>query len=195
MKVAICGTQCIGKSTFIDDIIKELPQFKKPSYTYRDAIRDAGIEGQINRKTCQESQKIIFEALVKEVEASGQFTIHDRSIMDNVAYSTWPLKYDKENTDITQLFVTSSRSAAKKIMDHYDLIVYIELDDSIPIEDDQFRDVDPNYRRQMAKIMETLYLPPIDSPDFDKYGYKVITVSGSRQERVEKFKEIIKALT
>lgn len=195
MKICIVGTQCIGKSTFIDDVIKEMPKFKKPSFTYRDAIIEAGVQDKINRKTCMESQSVIFKALKREIECSTPWTIHDRSIMDNVAYSMWPTIYDADNTDISQEWIQECLLEARDVMQLYDLIVYIELDDSIPIEDDQFRDVDPNYRRQMAKLMKSLYKPPFDSPNFDKYGYKVITVSGSRSERVEKFKEIITALT
>ena len=82
IKIAVVGSQCVGKTTFIGDVIAELPQFSRPEYTYRDAIKDAGIEGQINQKTCAASQQIVFDAIVKETQSSGKNVIHDRSVMD-----------------------------------------------------------------------------------------------------------------
>jgi GTPase SAR1 family protein len=194
MKIAICGTQCVGKSTFIEDILSEMPEFKRPTFTYRDAIAKAGIGHKINRKTCSDSQRLIFNAVTKEIESSTPYTIHDRAILDVVAYTIWPTKFEKDTTDITAKDIRNMKKTAIDIMEMYDLIVYIPLDDSIPIEDDQFRDVDPNYRRQMAKIMDSLYVLKIDDPKFDKYGYKTLIIEGTRSERVAAFKNHIKAI-
>lgn len=192
MKVAICGAQCVGKSTFIEDIIAAMPEFTRPEYTYRDAIKDAGVEDKINRKTCEESQKIIFQALAREIVAAGPNTILDRSVMDSVAYTIWPVRYKPGETDITVDLIQLMKKHVVEFMEMYDLIVYIPVDESIPLKDDTFRDTDPEYRTQMAEIFEELLLLPIDDPNYDKYGYKVVTVSGTPEERVAQFKSHIK---
>jgi len=195
MKIAVCGTQCVGKSTLIDDMLAQMPEFKKPTFTYRDAIKNAGLTDKINRKTCTDSQRIIFNAVVKEIQESTPYTIHDRSVLDAVAYTEWPTRYDQEDTDISKSDVRKMKKAACEYMELYDLIIYIPIDESIDLKSDDLRDVNPEYRRQMAKIMDSLYLPVFESIQFDKYGYKVLTVSGSREERLTAIKEQINAIT
>jgi len=113
--------------------------------------------------------------------------------MDAVAYTIWPGLYGDNETDITPQAIKNMRNTATEMMSFYDLVVYIPIDESIALEDDNFRDTDPEYRRQMAKIFEGLLIQDIDDPNFDKYGYKVATISGTREERVNQFKEYIKA--
>lgn len=194
MKICIVGSQCVGKSTFISDILKEFPQFSTPTFTYRDAIREAGVENNINRKTNKQSQKLIFDALAEEIKRAGINTILDRSVMDAVAYSVWPTRYSGELTDITDQFVNNMFESATELMDMYDWIVYIPADDTIKIEDDNLRDTDPVYRKQIAEIFEELLLLDIEDPNFYKYGYKVVIVSGSRTERIKQFKELIQSI-
>lgn len=194
MKIAICGAQCVGKSTFIEDVIAEMPEFTRPTYTYRDAIRDAGVADKINRKTCEESQTIIFQALAREIVNAGPNTILDRSVMDAVAYTIWPVRYTPGQTDITVAFIQKMREHTVEFMQMYDLIVYIPADENIKLEDDNLRDIDPEYRKQMAEIFEELLLLKVDDPNFDKYGYKVVTASGTREERVAQLKFYIKSI-
>jgi hypothetical protein len=191
MKIAVVGTQCVGKTTFIDDVIAAVPELSKPAYTYRDAIKKAQIENKINRETCAESQGIIFDAVVNEGQMSPPNTIHDRSVMDAVAYTMWPIEYGTKETDITPKMVENMTKTAVRLMGLYDLIVYIPPVDDIEIEDDEFRDTNPDYRMQMAKLFEDLLIFDFDDPLFDKYGYKVATISGTREERVAAFKEIL----
>lgn len=196
MKIAVVGSQCVGKSTFIADVIKACPELSSPTWTYRDAIKEAGIEKKINQKTCIASQKIIFDAICEETKRSPNNTIHDRSVMDAVVYTTWPVtKAKKTYTDITQSAVDAMKRTADGMMWHYDLIVYIPVDESIALTNDEFRDTDPVYRKEVADIFENLLILDFDDPNFDKYGYKVVSISGTREERVADFKEFIKTLT
>lgn len=195
MKIAIVGAQCVGKSTFIDDIIAACPQFSRETYTYRDAIKDAGIQENINRETNQESQRIIFNAIADAHKKAEPYTILDRSVMDAVAYTIWPGQYGEKPTDITPQMINNMKKTADVLMSLYDMIVYIPVDNSIALEEDQFRDVDPEYRLEMAQIFEDLLIFDIEDPLFDKYGYKVATIYGTREERVVEFKELIKSLT
>lgn len=182
MIVAVVGSQCTGKSTLIGDIIDASPEFVKPTWTYRDAIREAGVENEINRKTNINSQKIIFDALASEVDRAEPYTILDRCVMDAVSYTVWPGLYGDEPTDITPKAIANMLATAREKMEKYDLILYIPVDESIELDDDDFRDVDPIYRLQMAEIFEQfLLMDSIDNPDFDKYGYKVAVVEGSRE--------------
>jgi len=154
MKIAFVGTQCVGKSTFIEDVCKAFPEFSRPTWTYRDAIKEAGIENEINQKTCIASQKLIFDAVCEEARRAPENSLLDRSVMDAVAYTIWPGLYGDNETDITPQAIKNMRNTATEMMSFYDLVVYIPIDESIALEDDNFRDTDPEYRRQMAKIFK-----------------------------------------
>lgn len=192
MKIAIVGSQCVGKSTFIKDILSENKQFSTSNYSYRDAVKEENIEENINRKTTLRSQKVIFSALADEVQFCADNIILDRCVIDAVAYSIWPTIYDTDNTDITEAHIELFKKEAENVLDLYDLIIYIPVDESIKLEDDNFRDVDPEYRLQMATIFEDLLILDIEDPAFDKYGYKVVSISGNREKRLQDFSELIK---
>lgn len=190
MKVCVCGAQNVGKSTFIQDVIQAYPEFRTPSYTYRDAIKEHNLGNKINRNTNFEAQSIILTAVHKEVhhpENQKGYVIHDRSPIDVIAYSTWPYKYKKNETDITEAHLDHMTQMAHLDMEEFDLIIYIPVDDSIKIEEDNLRDTDPEYRYQMDEIFDSLLAYPIYSKIFDEWGYKVVTIQGSRKERVAKF--------
>ena len=38
-KIGIIGTQCIGKTTLVDDMLIQWPQLTRPEKTYRDLIK------------------------------------------------------------------------------------------------------------------------------------------------------------
>ena len=40
MRIAVSGTACQGKTTFIKDFIKEWPMYSTPEKTYRDFISE-----------------------------------------------------------------------------------------------------------------------------------------------------------
>lgn len=184
----------MGKTTFIEDVIKAIPGLTVPSYTYRDVVKEKGIEKKINRKTCKESQRIVFDAIDQCTKSAPDNSVIDRSVMDAVAYTTWPTRHNKGKSDITPQFAAAQRRKAVKLMDELDLIVYIPATDDIPIEEDNLRDTNLEYRDQMAKIFEELLILDIDDPLFDKYGYKVVVISGTREERVADFKQFTQAL-
>lgn len=195
MKIAICGAQCTGKSTLISDLAEACPQLTQPTFTYRDAITEAGVEQNINRETNANSQRIIFNALAEEIKRAPDNTILDRCVMDAVVYTIWPTQFNAGKTDISLKMANNMHRTASELMGLYDLIVYIPVDDGIKLEDDKFRDIDPEFRRQIGKIFEELLFLDIDDPNFDKYGYKVVSISGTREERVESLKSYIKTIS
>lgn len=194
MKIAVCGAQNVGKTTFIEDIGKECPEFIIPAFTYRDVINRKGIADKINRQTCMESQKIIFDAIAECTRLAPDNSIIDRSVIDAVAYTWWPVRFKEGETDITSDFADRLYSTAIGLLDELDLIIYIPTTDDVPIEEDTLRDTNLEYREQIAQIFEELLLLDIDDPLFDKYGYKVVTITGTREERVADFKEFIQTI-
>ncbi len=63
-KIGIIGTQCIGKSTLVEDMMLQWPQLSKPEKTYRDLIKEKNLP--INKDGTKESQGLIIDFLVEE---------------------------------------------------------------------------------------------------------------------------------
>ena len=63
-KIGIIGTQCIGKSTLIEDMMLQWPQLSKPERTYRDLVKEKNLP--VNKNGTKESQEAILNFLVDE---------------------------------------------------------------------------------------------------------------------------------
>lgn len=188
MKICVSGAQCVGKSTFINDVVNCYPDLATPVSTYRDAIINAGISDKINRNTNLVSQRLIFNNLRDEIVKNvAPDVIFDRSPMDGVAYSVWSNKFNPKS-DIGHSHIHMMKIEANALMRRYDLILHIPVDETIKLTDDNFRDTDKKYRDQMGKIFVKLLHPTFNSKEFNKWGYKVATIEGSRQERLDRFK-------
>lgn len=188
MRIAVTGTQCIGKTTFIDDFIARWPMYKKPSKTYRDIIKEKNLT--LNREGNRESQIAVLDALCEQAESSTneKFCIHDRCIIDNVAYTLWLAA--KEKGDVKANDVTASIIQAQQALKHYDVIFFLPISQMSPIamEERENRDIDETYRNEIDAILKTfnsdylnkrgMIFPADDCP-------AVIEIFGNRRERLD----------
>ena len=63
-KIGIIGTQSIGKTTLVKDMIEKWPQFSVPEKSYRDLIKEKNLS--INKNGNKESQDAIMGVLVEQ---------------------------------------------------------------------------------------------------------------------------------
>ena len=156
MKIAIIGAHCTGKSTLIDNFIKEWPMYKRPDKTYRDFIKEQNLS--LNKQGTKESQKEILNALVDEVQTavgSGEeFVIFDRCPVDNLAYTLW--HYAKESDGFTSEFIIDSKTIAALSLKHIDLIFYVPARKEIPITPKENRETDESFREEVDNIFDSL---------------------------------------
>jgi thymidylate kinase len=154
--ITVSGTQCIGKSTFIEDFITQWPMYKTPEKTYRDVIREKNLT--INRETTKESQKIILESIIDIMDSykRSDNIIFDRSPIDNLVYSLWA--YDKGQGDIDEDFISDCIKIVRGAMQKIDLMFLIPITkfDTIKLEESSLRDVDPVYRREINELFQSL---------------------------------------
>ena len=99
-KIGIIGTQCIGKTTLVDDMLIQWPQLTRPEKTYRDLIKKKKLS--INKEGNKKSQEAILNFLVDEAMANygKKKMIFDRTPIDNLVYSLW--LYEKGTSDIDE---------------------------------------------------------------------------------------------
>lgn len=166
MRIGLCGTVSVGKSTLAKELGK-LPQFQDYEIiTERSKyLRDLGIK--LNTDSTLLGQ-IIFAA-ERSSELFKENVITDRTIYDVCAFT---LSAQSIEWRIKQQYVELMINLRKE----YDIIIYVSPE-GVEIEDNQVRETDALYRDKIDYIIkETLKeYPP----------RKLIEVSGTTEQRIE----------
>ena len=195
MKIALIGSHNTGKSTLIDQFLKQWPMYKKPEKTYRDIIKEKNIK--LNKEASAESQRAILDALVDEVQnastSEDKFIIFDRCPIDNIAYSLW--HYRKETPGFDENYIMDCKTIAAFAMKHIDVMFYLPVRKEIPLTPREGREIDETYREEIDNIYNAMVLsyerntgaffPKEDSP-------AVIRLDGPPDLRLPQIKLYIK---
>jgi thymidylate kinase len=187
--ITVSGTQGVGKTTFINDFIAQWPTYQTPDRTYRDIIKEKGLE--INKQTSQRSQSIILDAIIESMEQYSKTDniIFDRCPLDNLVYSIWA--YDKGVSDIDEGFVAECITRCKNATQKIDLMLMIPLSKHNLVEnideDKDTREKDPTYQLEINELF--LGLKKHRDEGDDTYFVKdncspIIEIFGNRQERI-----------
>lgn len=185
MKIAISGTHCMGKSTYVQDFLKKWPSYKTPEKSYRDYILEKNLPH--SKEATEDSQKIILDALIDQSQAysKDENIIFDRCVLDNLAYSSWLFL----NGKVSEKFLDESRIIIRESLKLFDVIFYFPITKFSPVElkEDKLRDMDPVYREEIDNIFSTFLksyqqqdgrvFPADDSPP-------IIEIFGNREERI-----------
>jgi GTPase SAR1 family protein len=156
MKIALIGAQNTGKSTLVENFIKQWPMYKRPERTYRDIIKEKNIK--LNKDGDKESQRAILNALVDEIQAAcatdHKHLIFDRCTVDNIAYSLW--HYAKDTPGFTREYIVDSQSIAALTLKYLDIIFYVPVRKEIPLVARDGREIDLIYREEIDNIFDAL---------------------------------------
>ena len=189
MKIAISGTQCIGKTTLINDMLQQWPNYELDTNCYRKKIKDEGLI--INKDGDEKNQIIIRDALIDQVAARKRTekVLFDRCIFDNLAYSMWLCAKSK----VSPLFLQQQIQIIRESFSLYDVIFFIPMSEAYPVEltERENRDIDSVFRLEIDNIMKALiqtyhdntgrYFPKENCP-------AIIEIFGSPVERIAMLK-------
>lgn len=184
MKIAVCGTSCIGKTTYIQDFLQTWKNYKNPEKTYRDSVDKA----LLNKSGTEESQKFILNALVDQaIEFSKKDNvIFDRCVLDNLVYTTWLYLHNK----VSEKFLDESRIIVRETLKLYDILFFIPITKValVEISEKETRETDSVYREEIDNIFKSFVssyhksegkiFPSEDCP-------AVIDIFGSPTERIK----------
>jgi predicted ATPase len=185
MKIAVVGTQCVGKSTYIKDFLKKWPMYKTPEKSYRDIIKEKNLPH--SSKSNEETQNLILNFLVDQaIEFSKKDNvILDRCVIDVLAYSSWLNLNDK----LSDKVLDQQRIIVRETLKLYDILFFLPITKVSPVElkDNGFRDVDPIYREEIDTVFKAFQesyhrgdgrvFPKDDTPAF-------IEIYGNPEERI-----------
>ena len=171
MKIGLCGTMSVGKTTLVN-ALKNEPEFK--NYTFRTErskhLNSIGIP--LNTDSTLKGQLVF--AAERAAELMQEKMITDRTIIDVMAFCE----------------LSDSMSEAEKqhisgvlwhLIKEYDIIFHID-DLSIPIEDNGVRETNKDYRLDIHQKISSIlgmhrYMPG-----------KVVKISGTTEERINQVK-------
>ena len=185
MKIAITGTQCIGKSTFIADFIKKWPMYKVAGSDCSSLIKEKNLKH--SQESTEETQDLILNHLVDQALSCSKtdHVIFDRCVLDNLAYTTWLTLKGKISGDYIKKILPIVQETIKL----YDIIFISPITKIAPVEISQngTRDIDPTFREEIDNILKAFVesyhkhdgkiFNPQDSP-------ALIEIFGKPQERI-----------
>ena len=168
MKIGLCGTMSVGKTTLVK-ALKKLPEFKKYNFATERSkyLNDLGIP--LNTDSTLKGQTVFLAERCAEL--MKQNIITDRTVFDVMAFTLNAKSIAHQDKDIFENY-------AKEFIREYDYIFYISPH-GIPIEDNGVRETDEHYRDLIDFTITTL---------IKRYGHmanRIETIKGSTEDRVK----------
>lgn len=185
MRIAISGTHFIGKTTLIEDFIKQHPEYKSEAEPY----------DQLLEKTVMESAlEPSLDGLLEELEYSIQRInesvkekniIFDRCPVDFIAYAMCTL--DKDRVEINDSEVADLFPDIKSALNTLDLIIFLPISKENNID---YTEENPAYRIAADKNFKKLYRDEVCDV-YPKYNHpRIIELTGDRISRLRKLESL-----
>jgi hypothetical protein len=196
MRISISGSANLGKTTLVNDFIKEWSSYKIGEFNYRKLLEEKKYP---HSKSCnKEGQWAILNGMIDELQkySSNDNVIFDRSPIDCLVYSLWAC--EKQSSDIDKAFIDKMIPLIKESMHFLDIIFFIPKTKLSPIEivGDKLRETDPVYIEEIDNIFKalifqyhnrfdkTIFFPKDDCP-------AIIEIFGNREERIHLIRQYL----
>lgn len=191
MRIAICGTACQGKTTLINDIIKEWPMYSKSKESYRKVITEEKLK--INKEVNKDGQRKILNCLIDDLQSTSKDDkiVFDRCPLDNLVYSLW--SNGKGSSDIDDNFIKECIPLVRESMKFLDIIFFLPITKAAPvkIEKKSTREIDKLFIEEIDHIFKAINFQANQnkSPFFDSADRPpIIEVFGNPEERIQMIK-------
>jgi nicotinamide riboside kinase len=172
MKIGLCGTVSVGKTTLVN-ALKELPEFANYEIATERSkyLRDQGVA--LNDDSTIKGQLVF--AAERSLELMKENIITDRTVYDVSAFT---LSAKSIEWWIRETFTIILMQLRKD----YDIIIYVSPE-GIEIEDNGVRTTNAEYRDKIDNVIKEMLVefPPV----------KLIEVKGTTEERIAKIKETL----
>jgi GTPase SAR1 family protein len=174
MKIGFCGTMSVGKTTIVN-VLKELPEFNEYYFATERSkyLRDLGIP--LNTDSTIKGQFVFLAERASELIRPKVIT--DRTIIDVMAFT-------RLAESIPYYIGDEINQAASYLIGEYDYIFYVSPE-GVEIEDNGVRTTDAEYRELVDTEINRILRK------FQHKIKKLIILSGTTEERIQKIKQSI----
>ena len=172
MKIGLCGTMSVGKTTLVKALSEQVEQFKGYTFTTERSkyLNSLGIP--LNHETTIEGQTVFLAERVTELMQDRLIT--DRTILDVMAFTNCAKK-------VSYLDGDAFAEYASRFIKEYDYIFYISSE-GMKMEDNGVRETDAMYRKEIDKEIKKL---------LTKYRPVHYELKGSTEERINQMMKYI----
>lgn len=155
MRIAFSGTANTGKSTLVKDFLTVWPMYKTTAKTYRDVIAEKNLPH--SKSVNKVGQEAILDFMIEEMSGKTpeDFAVYDRCTLDNIVYSFWA--NEKGGSDIDDEFISKCIPKVRESLKNLDIIFWLPFSDKIPITNDNMRETDVEYIKEINNIFEVIY--------------------------------------
>ena len=168
MKIGLCGTMSVGKTTLVN-ALKELKQFKGYEFATERSkyLMNLGIP--LNTDSTLKGQTVFLAERCAELMKENIIT--DRTILDVIAFTNSSKSIDYKDQETFEQY-------AVEFLREYDYIFYISPE-GIPIEENGIRETDEYYRDVIDFSITHL---------IKRYGHRINNIEiikGTTDKRIE----------
>ncbi len=192
MRIAVIGSACQGKTTLINDFLKNWPAYSRSNESYRKLLKEEEVK--LNKEVNLDGQWKILNCLIDDIQQTekGDKIIFDRCPLDNLIYSLWA--EDKQSSDIDREFIKKCIPLVQESMKAIDIILFLPMTKvaPVPITEKKNREIDAEYVKEIDNIFKGIaynlarsgqcpFMASDDRPP-------MIEIFGNPEERIEMIK-------
>ena len=167
MKIGLCGTMSVGKTTLVN-ALKELEQFKNYNFATERSKYLMSLGIPLNTDSTLKGQTVFLAERCSELIYDNIIT--DRTILDVMAFTLNAKSISNQDKELFENY-------ASGFIKEYDYIFYISPS-GLDIEDNGVRETDEYYRDLIDHSINTLI------NKFEHKIKKIVEISGTTEERI-----------
>ena len=181
MRVSFTGAQSTGKTTLLNKCKEIYKDYKFVDEVTRYVRKTYDVK--INEVGGTETQLYILAEHIKNHLRAEENLMLDRCILDGYVYT----KYQVDNGKVSEQVLHAFNGVFSVLFDKLDYIFYTDPAD-VKLVDDGERSVDLNFRSDIIEMFENI----VDYKMSLNNRKKIIRLSGTVAQRMEKIKEYLK---